>query len=692
MGCPGIQEARSMGRRVSWKWAAAATMTVIIGTGIGAYAVLNSFDYNSLKPTIAKAVKDATGRDLAMGHFNLQIGLTPMLVAENLAFRNPEWAHRISLAHIRRLEIHVDLVPLFFQELVIKRLVLIEPDVQLEISKSGRSNFDFDLPNKKGRDAKPFTKPTKLSHFTFREILLKKVHFTVKRGDSRNPVAILLDSVEVMTTGADAPVRLRIKGSFREKAFLVKAVTGSLEQLLEGEENWPLDATIEALETRTSLRGSIGDLLRIKEANFFLTAEGKTSREIGAFFHLDRLPETGAFNLASRVTFQELGDYSISDLRLNTKGTELRSSFRIRAAGKKPRVTGIFSLQGLDLREFLGKAERPSQNRQCDRIFSDKPLRGDILAALDGEFKILAKRIITPYGLMPKVQADVFLKDSRLIIRPLRVTMGGGVAEVRATCQGKGKNLAVSGTVKIEELDLTSFLKELQTGDGADVTGAAEAELSTSGDSVRSLMANLNGKIIVTAGKGRIKNQFVRAVAGDLSTNILNLMGASSDNEEYTNVECAVCGLDIREGRARITSLVVDTPETTICGSGEVDLRTEQLDLSLEPLAKRGLAGLTLSLGELAKPFKLSGTLANPSLSVDPARTALTIGKAIAGVVLLGPLGIAGIFTGKTSEENPCAVAMEIARKGSKSAEMEREGMDGREFRKVHGIEDRAVP
>jgi hypothetical protein len=133
-----------------------------------------------------------------------------------------------------------------------------------------------------------------------------------------------------------------------------------------------------------------------------------------------------------------------------------------------------------------------------------------------------------------------------------------------------------------------------------------------------------------------------------------------------------VCGLDIREGLAKVTALVVDTPETTVRGSGEVDLKTERLDLSLEPLSKRGVAGLSLSLWELAKPFKLSGTLAAPSLAVDPTKTALTIGKAIAGVVLFGPLGIAGALAGKTSDQNPCAAALEAARKGSKAAAVEK--------------------
>jgi hypothetical protein len=143
-----------------------------------------------------------------------------------------------------------------------------------------------------------------------------------------------------------------------------------------------------------------------------------------------------------------------------------------------------------------------------------------------------------------------------------------------------------------------------------------------------------------------------------------------SKTAEITPTSNALFSLDIRG--SKVTALVVDTPETTVRGSGEVDLKTERLDLSLEPLPKRGVAGLSLSLGELAKPFRLSGTLAAPSLAVDPTKTALTIGKAIAGVVLFGPLGIAGVLAGKTSDRNPCAAALEAAQKGSDAAAVEK--------------------
>jgi len=47
----------------------------------------------------------------------------------------------------------------------------------------------------------------------------------------------------------------------------------------------------------------------------------------------------------------------------------------------------------------------------------------------------------------------------------------------------------------------------------------------------------------------------------------------------------------------------------------------------LKPYGKGGAAGLSLSLGELAKSFKLGETLADFSLQIDAAQTMLTAGR-----------------------------------------------------------------
>jgi hypothetical protein len=71
----------------------------------------------------------------------------------------------------------------------------------------------------------------------------------------------------------------------------------------------------------------------------------------------------------------------------------------------------------------------------------------------------------------------------------------------------------------------------------------------------------------------------------------------------------------------------------------------------------------------------LEGTLAKPVCGLDPAQTAFIFGKALGGVVLFGPLGIAVALAGcSPGDDNPCLSAIEAAKKGVKVSESKAQG------------------
>lgn len=136
---------------------------------------------------------------------------------------------------------------------------------------------------------------------------------------------------------------------------------------------------------------------------------------------------------------------------------------------------------------------------------------------------------------------------------------------------------------------------------------------------------------------------------------------------DTTKVNCFVCRFDVNDGLADSTALVIDTDQMSVIGDGTVNLGTEKLNVGIKPSPKEGVGGVGLSLTELARPFRLGGTLARPSLEIDPTGTALIIGKGAGGVALFGPLGIAAaLLSTSPTDENPCLTAIEAAEKGVK--------------------------
>ena len=61
---------------MKWKWVLGVVSALIVLLGVAVYVILLSYNYNSLKPEIIRAVKDDTGRELTLGgDISLKIGL-----------------------------------------------------------------------------------------------------------------------------------------------------------------------------------------------------------------------------------------------------------------------------------------------------------------------------------------------------------------------------------------------------------------------------------------------------------------------------------------------------------------------------------------------------------------------------------------------------------------------------------------
>ena len=90
------------------KWVLGIGSASIVLLVIAVYVILSSYNYNSLKPEITRAVKDDTGRELTLGgDISLEIGFTPALVVKDVSFQNASWGSQPNLAKIKRFEIKV---------------------------------------------------------------------------------------------------------------------------------------------------------------------------------------------------------------------------------------------------------------------------------------------------------------------------------------------------------------------------------------------------------------------------------------------------------------------------------------------------------------------------------------------------------------------------------------------------------
>ncbi len=312
------------------------------------------------------------------------------------------------------------------------------------------------------------------------------------------------------------------------------------------------------------------------------------------------------------------------------------------------------------------KPKRAKRAKRAKRVFPADPLPWKTLRGLDGQIDVEAGQLRLRGLALRNLVARITLRNGDLEVKPLRALVGGGSVKgfVRLAPKAGGEGL-LTVNLKARQVELRQVFKELDIKE--EVRGKLDADIRIRGRgaSVAQIMARANGRTEMIVGRGRIDNQLIDVVGADLA------LGNVGSSEPYTTINCVVSRFQIKSGIATATDLVLDTDRTTNVGEGKVNLRNERLDFGMDmtPKSGAGVGGtgrMTFSLGQLVKPFRLTGTLANPKVGLDPVKSGLALGKAIGGTMLFGPAGIAAVLVGGDtgSTENPCLAAIDQAAKG----------------------------
>lgn len=676
-----------MGIKVASKlrWVLVALLGLLLLSVLIIFAVLSGYDYNTLKPEIQNAVANATGKELTLtGDISLRLGLTPTLVLRDASIRNVPWGSQPDMAKIKRFEIKVRLFPLLNHQLDIVHLALVEPHILLETDGAGRSNFSIEKEVKAPRAGKGAgAGGWKLSRITFKELLVEKGHVTYVSHASGKSYAVDVASLTANSTGPlGGSIRIRADGSYDKESFEAEGVVGSLSTFADPSAAWPVDLTVRGAGAVLSVDGSVMDPPARRGMKLNVRLQARDPQHLN---RISGLPSRlmGPLDISGRITDTGPDSYSISSLRIIEGENSISGSVELGLAGKRPTVKAEISARRLDLRPHIGLSEESkAQSMKRNKVFSSKPLPLEGLDKMDADMKVNAAEVLLPGMVLTNLDLDFVLKDRSLDMSSFKAGLGKGAVDVRLSLRPQGKTVLWTSNVKLDKVDigyLGNMVKALKNVEG---NLDADIDVNARGTSVAALMGSMTGRAAFQMGKGRIQNRYIDLLGGDLSTGLFRLLNPFEKQSDHTSVNCFVAGLTMKNGLARATTLVLNTQYMVVVGSGTINLRTERLNLSLKPVPKEGIGAdlfgrLGISAGELTRPFRLRGTLAQPRLVIDPAQTAISLGKMIGSITLFGPAGIAAALAGGASEEETsCAAAITRAKKGVRFEK--RKGLPGR--------------
>jgi uncharacterized protein involved in outer membrane biogenesis len=253
--------------------AVAAVIVLAVGAG-GIF--LARFDPNSLKPRIIEAVKQATGRDLALnGKIGLKFSLRPTVRVEDVAFSNPPGFSRPQMATLQSMELELGLLPLLSSKVEIDRLVLIHPDILLETAATGQSNWQMTplvAPTQSGSPGAP--QPNQPQGKTSATVSVNTIRIQdgtlAYRDDATGKLMTLgLPTLDATSSSPDSPLHLDANAVYNGTAFNLVADTGSLVRLQDAASTspWPVKLALTVGNAKLAADGSITTPLQGKGYN-----------------------------------------------------------------------------------------------------------------------------------------------------------------------------------------------------------------------------------------------------------------------------------------------------------------------------------------------------------------------------------------------------------------------------------------
>jgi uncharacterized protein involved in outer membrane biogenesis len=193
---------------------------------------------------------------------------------------------------------------------------------------------------------------------------------------------------------------------------------------------------------------------------------------------------------------------------------------------------------------------------------------------------------------------------------------------------------------------------------GAGTIGG-RAEIEGTGATVAGILAHGNGevKLFMTGGD-------ISALLIDLSgLEFGNALLASLGLPKRTPVRCMVTDFALQDGIMNTRMSLLDTEAANVTSKGTINLRNESLDLQLRTEPKH------FTIGSLATPINVAGTLKHPAVGPAPGELAARGGIAAGLAALLTPLGalLPTIQLG-LGEDNDCNALIRNAQRSSNPA------------------------
>ncbi|MES2205526.1 MAG: AsmA family protein [Pseudomonadota bacterium] len=680
--------------------------------------ILN-YDWDRSRPWINKRVSEAIGRSFSIdGH--VAVGWNrpdnekgwrsyipwPRFTAETLRIKNPEWAKKPYWITLDKIAFDVEVLPLLYKDVVIPRLTMTQPYMDLERLAEDKVNWDVTLS----------------SSPTVWKVNLQEVSFATGQVDISDKIKKLEAAININTLGQAIEVDelkkaqekakektqtqassskqnqknshlssndtnsaskassntsnnasdnantyafgLTVKGTFNNAPVKGTGKIGGLISFVDKQNRFPIQADFNAADNHFTFTGSLSDPANLAAFDVQLSVSSISMAHLYELTGIT-LPETPPFkthghligNLRKGKRYFKYQHFS------GTVGSSDLSGSLQYYADPKPKLSGNVSSQKLvfaDLAPLIGadsnakKAKRGAAPQKTTKAVPTEQFRTERWRAMDADVVFTGKQIIKQGSLpVSDLHTHLMMKDGVLTLNPLEFGVAGGSLAGNIHLDGskvpmKGNFDITAKRLKLKQLFPTLDLMRTSIGQ---VSG--QAKLEAVGNSPAAWMASSNGEVKLVLQEGQISSLLLE----EAGLNVANIVVTKMFGDKTVKINCAAADFIVKQGVLDSHLFAIDTEDALISVDGTVNLATEQMNLDINPKTKG------FRIFSLRSPLYVKGTFKKPDVGVKIQPLLLRGGGAI-GLGLINPAAaLIALIAPSNNDILPCKNLMANAGK-----------------------------
>ena len=588
---------------MKWIIRAIGILLLILVVAVGSLFLLPA---DRIARIAADQLRNLTGREVTITG---DVGLTfwPVLgvTAGGLEVGNADWAKDGAMLSAANAAIGVDAMALIRGEIKITNIEAQSPTIRLEQRRDGRASWQF---SDGGGEAAIETAPTAPARSP-RPLTIQRLNITDATliYDAEGSDLVRFDGVDLSLDWPERAGDAVIKAALRPAAdrVSIEATINRFDQFLNGDIR-PLRARVDtkgggvSLTGRAGLAGAVaGDLwLKTSDTGRFLAALG-----VGDIALPQGLGKTADINLDLTLTPDRR--LALREVVADLGGNALTGAADITLNGT-PDVNAQINVGALDLTGLAGSAPSgiaPASSTPAlasPTGWSKAPIDASALSAFNGEIALRADSI--DLGTLSLGATRVLLRNdrSRLVAELREIRAYAGVISGEFVVNNRN-GLSVGGALNATSIAMQPLLQQTAGLGRFHGTGDAEVSFLGSGASLDAIMRSLSGSGAVNVGRGHIEGIDLDALMGNF------------DVEGGTTVfDSLAATFDMDQGVLRNDDLLMQVPNFTATGTGQVGLGAQTLDYTVTPKALRvnGDRGLAI-------PVRIFGPWAAPQIKPD---------------------------------------------------------------------------